>query len=75
MQIANNLVKIKIQQNDFKKDLLSFKSNTQAAIKALEASQQAIGESQDFVNKEFKIMQSETRYNRGKSKICRNQNY
>ena len=54
MQIANNLEKIKIQQNDFKKDLLSFKSNTQAAIKALEASQQAIGESQDFVNKEFK---------------------
>ena len=44
---------IKIQQNDLKKDLLSFKSNTQAAIKALEASQQAIGESQDFINKEF----------------------
>ena len=44
---------IRIQQNDFKKDLLSFKSNTQGAIKALEASQQAIGESQDFINKEF----------------------
>ena len=54
MQIENNLEKIKIQQNDFKKDLLSFKSNTQAAIKALEASQQVIGESQDFVNKELK---------------------
>ena len=52
-QIANNLEEIKIQQNDFKKDLLSFKSNTQAAIKALEASQQAIGESQDFINEEF----------------------
>ena len=44
---------IKIQQNDLKKDLLSFKSNTQAAIKALEVSLQAIGESQDFINKEF----------------------
>ena len=44
---------IKIQQNDLKKDLLSFKSNTQEAIKALKASQQAIGESQDFINKEF----------------------
>ena len=44
---------IKIQQNDLKKDLLSFKSNTQAAIKALGASQQAIGESQDFIKKEF----------------------
>ena len=52
-QIANNLDEIKIQQNDFKKDLLSFKSNTQAAIKALEPSQQATGESQDFINKEF----------------------
>ena len=46
---------IKIQQNDLKKDLLSFKSNTQAAIKALEASQQAIRESQDFINKEFEL--------------------
>ena len=44
---------IKIQQNDLKKDLLSFKSNNQEAIKALEASQKAIGESQDFINKEF----------------------
>ena len=52
-QIANNLEEIKIQQNDLKKNLLSFKSNTQAAIKALEASQQAIGESQDFINEEF----------------------
>ena len=52
-QITINLEEIKIQQNDLKKDLLSFKSNTQAAIKALEASQQAIGESQDFINKEF----------------------
>ena len=52
-QIANNLEEITIQQNDLKKDLLSFKSNIQAAIKALEASQQAIGESQDFINEEF----------------------
>ena len=44
---------IKSQQNHLKQDLLSFKSNTQAAIKALEASQQAIGENQDFINKEF----------------------
>ena len=41
-QITNNLEEIKIQQNDLKNDLLYFKSNTQAAIKALEASQQAI---------------------------------
>ena len=46
---------IKIQQNDLKKDLLSFKSNIQAAIKALEASRQAIRESQDFINKEFEL--------------------
>ena len=52
-QITNNLEEIKTQQNDLKKDLLFFKSNTKAAIKALEASQQAIGESQDFINKEF----------------------
>ena len=53
-QIANNLQEIKIQQNNLKKDLLSFKSNTQAAIKALEASQEAIRESQDFIHEEFK---------------------
>ena len=52
-QIANNFEEIKIEQNDLKKDILFFKSNTQAAIKALKASQQAIGESQDFINKEF----------------------
>ena len=52
-QISNNLAEIKIQQNDLNKDLLSFKSYTQAAIKALEASQEAIGENQDFINKEF----------------------
>ena len=44
---------IEIQQSDFKKDLLSFKCNTQATIKALEASQQAIRESQYFINEEF----------------------
>ena len=37
-QIANYLDGIKTQQNDLKKNLLSFKSNNQAAIKALEAS-------------------------------------
>ena len=52
-QISNNLEEIKIEQNDLKKDILSFKSNTQVAIKALKASQQAVGESQDFINKEF----------------------
>ena len=38
-QIANNFEEIKIEQNDLKNDLLSFKSNTQAAIKAPKASQ------------------------------------
>ena len=52
-QIANYLDGIKTQQNDLKKSLLSFKSNNQAAIKALEANQQAIGEIQGFINKEF----------------------
>ena len=52
-QIANNLEEIKVKQNDLKKDLLSFKSNTQAAIKALKASQQAIREGLDFMNKKF----------------------
>ena len=44
---------IEIQQNDLKRGLLSFKYNIQAAIKALEASQQVIRESQDFINEEF----------------------
>ena len=52
-QIANNFEEIKIEQNDLKNDLLSFKSNTQAAIKAPKASQQNIREGQDFINKEF----------------------
>ena len=52
-QIANNFEEIKIEQNDLKNDLLSFKSNTQAAIKAPKASQQTIREGQDFINKEF----------------------
>ena len=54
-QITNNLEEIKTQQNDLKKDLLFFKSNTKAAIKALEASQQVIGESQDFINKDLNL--------------------
>ena len=52
-QIANNFEEIKFEQNDLKNDLLSFKSNTQAAIKAPKSSQQTITEGQDFINKEF----------------------
>ena len=52
-QIMQNLGEIKNQQDDIKKDLLFFKTNTQASIRALETAQQTITQSQEFINTEF----------------------
>ena len=53
-QLTISVDEIKQQHSDFKKELMSLKTNTQAQIKALESSQQAITESQNFINEEFK---------------------
>lgn len=53
-QLTISIDEIKQQHSDFKKELMSLKTNTQAQIKALESSQQAITESQNFINEEFK---------------------
>ena len=52
-QLTISVDEINQQHSDFKKELMSLKTNTQAQIKALESSQQAITESQNFVNEEF----------------------
>ena len=52
-QIIQNLGEIKNQQDDIKKDLLPFKTNTQASIRALETAQQTIAQSQEFISTEF----------------------
>ena len=52
-QLPISVDEIKQQHSDFKKELMSLKTNTQAQIKALESSQQAITESQNFINEEF----------------------
>ena len=52
-QLTISIDEIKQQHSDFKKELMSLKTNTQAQIKALESSQQAITESQNFINEEF----------------------
>ena len=52
-QIIQNLDEIKNQQDNIKKDLLSFKTNTQASVRALEAAQQTITQSQEFISEEF----------------------
>ena len=44
---------LKSQHSELKKDLMSFKTNTQAQIKALENSQHEITKSQNFLNQEF----------------------
>lgn len=57
-QILNSIEDIKTQQNEIKKDLLSFKTNTQASIKALEANQQDVVKSQEHLNKEVEDCKS-----------------
>ena len=52
-QIANNLQDIKQQQDEIKRDFLSFRTNAQASIRALESIQQQLTESQEFINNEF----------------------
>ena len=52
-QLTISIDEIKQQHSDFKKELMSLKTNTQAQIKALVSSQQAITESQNFINEEF----------------------
>ena len=57
-QIANNIEEIKQQQEDLKKEVLSLKTNTQASIRALEANQQKLTDSQKFINEEFEKCKS-----------------
>ena len=52
-QLTISVDEIKQQHSNFKKELMSLKTNTQAQMKALESSQQAITESQNFINEEF----------------------
>ena len=56
-QITNSLEEIK-QQDDFKKEFLSLKTNTQAPTTALEVSQLKLTESQKFINEEFEDCKS-----------------
>ena len=46
------------QQEDLKKEVLSLKTNTQASIRALEANQQKLTDSQKFINEEFEKCKS-----------------
>ena len=52
-QIANNIEEIKQQQENLKKEVLSLKTNIQVSIRALEANQQKLTDSQEFINEEF----------------------
>ena len=56
-QITNSLEEIK-QQDDFKKEFLPLKTNTQAPTTALEVSQLKLTESQKFINEEFEDCKS-----------------
>ena len=52
-KLTTSIEEIKEQHAGIKKELISLKTNTQAQIKALEASQQSITDSQKFLNGEF----------------------
>ena len=52
-KLTTSIEEIKEQHTDIKTELMSLKTNTQAQIKALEASQQSITDSQKFLNGEF----------------------
>ena len=52
-KLTTSIEEIKEQHTDIKKERISLKTNTQAQIKALEASQQSITDSQKFLNGEF----------------------
>ena len=52
-QLTASVNELKIQQSDFKKELMSLKVNTQASIRALESSQHKIADSQKFISEEF----------------------
>ena len=58
-QLASKIEDIKIQQNEIKRDFLSFKSNTQASLNALEASQQSITRNQHYLNEDVETMKAE----------------
>ena len=67
-QIANNIEEIKQQQEDPKKELLSLKTNTQASIRALEANQQKLTDSQKVINEEFEKYKSKQQKYEDKTK-------
>ena len=73
-QIMVNMEDIKKQQEEIKKEFLSFKTNTQVSIKALEVNQQKLTESQQFINAESEVCKSnqkttEERANSAEAKI------
>ena len=57
-QIMVNMKDIKKQQEEIRKEFLSFKMNTQAFIKALEVNQQKLTKSQQSINAEFAVCKS-----------------
>ena len=70
-QIANNIEEIKQQQEDLKKEVLSLKTNTQASIRALEANQQKLTDSQKFIHEEFEKCKSKQENYEDMAKNCR----
>ena len=52
-KLTTSIEEIKEQHTDIKTELMSLKTNAQAQIKALEASQQSITDNQKFLNGEF----------------------
>ena len=69
-QIMVNMEDIKKQQEEIKKEFLSFKTNTQASIKALEVSQQKLTESQQFINVEFEVCKSNQKTTEERAKFA-----
>ena len=59
---------IKKQQDEIKKEFLSFKMNTQASIKALEVNQQKLTENQQFINAEFEVCKSNQKTTKERAK-------
>ena len=67
-QIDTKLEAIRQQQNEIKKNFLSFRTNTQSSIRALETSQQKITESQQFISTEFRTCKSDLKATQERAK-------
>lgn len=58
-KLSTNVEEIKQQFNQFNKDFLSFKTNTQTEIKALTSVQRDLTESQQFMSDQFETFKAE----------------